>query len=279
MEIVPGKGWEEIVAGLAKSGGTALLLGGVDTGKSTLARYLAAALTVAGKPVALVDADIGQSSLGLPGTVCMKTFRAPADLGEYRPARLAFVGEVSPARIIGLHVAETIRMVRHARAEAGIVVIDTTGLVSGDMGRALKLEKIRGVAPDLIIAIQRSDELSPILDRCSGIPATSLPPSSLARRRSPEARSRYRQEKLRAYFARTREFFLSAHDLHCLHRGRPISLRGIRLPAGTVLGLNRDAETRALGLVTESDEESLVIRSPLSALSGLNRVIIGSFEA
>ena len=48
--------------------GACLVLGGADTGKTTLA--LALAGKIAGsRPVAIVDADIGQSHIGPPSTV------------------------------------------------------------------------------------------------------------------------------------------------------------------------------------------------------------------
>jgi len=53
-----------------------LLLGATDTGKSTLAQFLISHLCQRGLMVALVDADIGQSSISL-SSICFVLFEKP----------------------------------------------------------------------------------------------------------------------------------------------------------------------------------------------------------
>lgn len=64
MTIVPAPGWEELLQRLTSLKGAALFLGRSDSGKTTLVRYLLAELAAREVAVALVDADVGQSSLG-----------------------------------------------------------------------------------------------------------------------------------------------------------------------------------------------------------------------
>ena len=45
--------------------------------------------------------------------------------------------------------------------------------------------------------------------------------------------------------------------------------------AGMTAGLNHDGETPGLGVVDESDGASVTFRTPLSALKGINRVVLG----
>ena len=66
--------WEVLLHKLLQNKGTALIIGATDSGKSTLAKYLVQKLVSQNINVCLIDSDVGQSSLGLPGTICMKVF-------------------------------------------------------------------------------------------------------------------------------------------------------------------------------------------------------------
>lgn len=275
METVAQKEWQGLVENLAAKKGTVLLLGATDTGKSTLARYLVTRLVETGIPVSLVDADIGQSSLGLPGTISQKTFRTPADVETFRFERLSFVGAVNPASIISEMIGETGRMILLGRGEAEITIIDTTGLVKGELGKKLKLGKIREIGPDRLIAIERHDELQHILASIEDIPVSIIKPSPLVKVRSQEERSRYRLSKLAAYFASTREFFLSTRDARISYRGKPAGMKVFQALPGTIIALNHGDETLGLGIAGELDEDSITFRTPLTSLQKINRVILG----
>src|SRR5919198_3639288 len=86
-----------IIEALASQPGRVFVLGGVDTGKTTFTRRLARAGLESGQSVALVDADVGQSTLGAPGTVGLKIVREAADLEPpVVPDAMSFVGSMSP---------------------------------------------------------------------------------------------------------------------------------------------------------------------------------------
>lgn len=277
MTIVPEPTWEELLQRLSALRGSALFLGRSDSGKSTLVRYLLGELTGTGLPVALVDADIGQSWLGLPGTVSSRTFLAPLPPHGLRWEQLSFLGSVTPMPILSLLAAETGRMVLSVRGKAAVVLVDSTGLVDGEPGLALKLAKIRAVAPQLVVAVAAGEELEPILARLPAELILRLPPSPLVKRRSAELRSRYRHARLAEHFQGAREHLLAGRRLTFFRHGAPAHPFFTPPAAGTVLGLNHDAETRALGVVIEADADSLVVATPLATLRGINRVVLGDF--
>ncbi len=279
MTIVAEPAWAELVREICGLMETVMLLGAVDSGKSTLARYLLRECAAAGHVTALVDADVGQSALGLPGTISLGTFRTPAEVAAFRYARLSFVGAVNPAHVIPLVIGETARLVRLAREEAEVVLIDTSGLVDGEIGRTLKLGKIAAVAPDLVVAVERYDELRHIVSRVGEIPVHRLIPAAAAKSRSQPARSRLRRMKLADYFAEGTEHLLTIHDAAFFARGRQTTLRDTPLREGIVLGLNHGADTLGLGVVTEADGESVAFLTPLASLRSVNRVIVGDFPA
>jgi len=110
-----------------------------------------------------VDCDIGQSSLGLPGTVSMKIFTNGSDYEAYRFERMSFLGTTNPAMVIPMMIKASARMVGFARQAAKITHVDTTGLVSGKLGETLKAGKIKEIMPDHVIAICREQELEQVL--------------------------------------------------------------------------------------------------------------------
>lgn len=59
--------WDELE--LDKLAGSIILVGGTDTGKSTLARWMVKGLVETGRTVGWIDGDIGQSTLGMPTTM------------------------------------------------------------------------------------------------------------------------------------------------------------------------------------------------------------------
>ncbi|HYF11876.1 MAG TPA: Clp1/GlmU family protein, partial [Actinomycetota bacterium] len=145
--------YEALVDETVRTKHTVMLVGGLDTGKSTLSRRLLEAAVAAGRPAAYVDADLGQKTVGPPATMAMRVVRSADDLapGRFEEAdALAFVGATSPQG----HMVQVISAVAslHRRAlEAGaeLVVVDTSGMVSGVYGQILKYHKVEMVRPDL----------------------------------------------------------------------------------------------------------------------------------
>jgi polynucleotide 5'-hydroxyl-kinase GRC3/NOL9 len=138
---------------------TVLIVGRSAVGKSSFCRYLMETLLARPADVAFVDADIGQSNLGPPATVTLGYPVSPIDFAAVPPAAYYFVGSTSPmGRFLPL-VIGTASLAREARGD--FVVIDTTGLVH-ESGRILKTYKIEAVRPDVLVVVERRNELAPI---------------------------------------------------------------------------------------------------------------------
>jgi len=240
----------------ATAGRVTLVLGAGDTGKSTLVAGLAAALVRDGHRVAVVDADLGQSDVGPPTTVGLGYVQRPIErLDEVPVSELEFLGVTSAATCLRQTADATARLVARAlTAGADRVLVDTSGLVHGDLGRALKRVKIDRVRPDVVIALQRGDECEPILRAYPSAPPTVVRlPAAPTRPRSAVTR---RQQRLHA---------LEAH----LAGAVPVTLDLTRVPArpaparrglavidveGVLVGLDdRDGRTRGLGWVRAAD--------------------------
>jgi polynucleotide 5'-hydroxyl-kinase GRC3/NOL9 len=101
----------------------------------------------------VLDADIGQNDIGPPSVVSLGE---RAD-GRYRMIDGYFCGSTSPSRHFLQMIAGVARMLPLCRDRP--VLINTTGLATGEIGRALKTEKINAVKPDLIIGLETGNEL------------------------------------------------------------------------------------------------------------------------
>jgi polynucleotide 5'-hydroxyl-kinase GRC3/NOL9 len=186
--------------------GTFLLLGAVDSGKSTLAAVLADASLEQGRRVAVVDADVGQSSFGPPACVSMaRVTTSIRSLQELTPDAMDFVGSPSPAGHLLQCATSTALLARAARAGGTeTVIVDTTGLIAGPLARVLKAAKVRLLDADVLIALQSEDEVEHLLTpyaRRSRPRVIRLPRSRRVKSRSRDERTARRQMKLGAYFA------------------------------------------------------------------------------
>ena len=197
----------ELIDRLVESCRTIVLLGGIDSGKTSFGLSLAEAARRKGISVAYVDADLDQSTVGPPTCVGLKfcTDLAKVDANSVRQAdELGFVGSYSAeGHLIGV-VAGTSRLVTHARdAGCRLVIVDTGTLISGTDAELLKFHKLDLVRPDHVIGFQRGEELDPILgvlSRFFSIDVTALKVDGEIAERSAEDRLAARETALASYF-------------------------------------------------------------------------------
>jgi polynucleotide 5'-hydroxyl-kinase GRC3/NOL9 len=198
-----------------------LLLGATDTGKTTFVSWLANSLQMQGRRIAIVDADVGQSTLGPPTMIGLAVVTRPfQDLQELTPVGLYFVGSTSPRGHLVPVIVGTQRMVERAqRFGVDQVMIDTCGFISADGGQALKRYQIALVNPDMVVCLQRAHE-------CEGILRTfrygqhprilRLQVSPACRRRAIDERRSYRERALHKYFAKSHSVTLLWDDVNLI---------------------------------------------------------------
>ncbi len=242
--------------------GICLILGGVDTGKTTLTAALATQLA-ARQPVGIVDADIGQSHIGPPTTVGWALLDKPqVDFSKLTAKGISFVGDVTPERHLLQLTAGIIEGVQQVSKVTKSVVIDTPGFIRGPAAAALWWTVQRILRPDLVLAVQRYDELSDILAGWASahgplqhIKAPQIPTKSW------ETRRRYRQEQFAKYFRNARRYDVNLGDVAVQTSG---SLSGDRL-VGRLVGL-RDEKgiDGAIGIIDDWQDDNgiAVLRAP-----------------
>ena len=144
--------------------GVLMLVGGPDTGKTTLAKFLLADALTAGLSAAYVDADLDVSTVGPPACVGLKWVDGPSAFETLRDAdELRFVGSTQPHGVVLPHVVAASSLVELARRRAEVVVVDTTGEIASVVGQTLKYHLVETTNPSLVVALERGSELGPIV--------------------------------------------------------------------------------------------------------------------
>jgi len=256
------------------TGRTIMVVGATGTGKTKLARDLMAGLTEEGDSVALVSADMGQPSVGVP--TCMGL---AMQVSTDRPAGLWFVGDVTPRGNLLPTVVGTARLVQRAREEgAQTVVVDTTGFVEGSPGLALKYHKALAARVDCVVALQRSDELREMLELLEGICPViyHLRPVPEAEDRSAAERKAYREARYREHFMGGEVRRIDHARLIGSNWAPAISLSPDDLPPGTVAGLlDQGGYCLGLGLIEEVQIDRLALFTACEVLDAVDRVQVG----
>ena len=198
---------ERLVDRAAREARTVLFVGGLDAGKSTMARATAAFALRRGRTVAYLDADVAQKTVGPPATVGLKHVHEPDDLTLERLSHadaLGFVGSTSPQGHVLSLVGALARLRDRARADgADLIVVDTSAMVSGIWGQLVKYYKVDALEPDLVVGLQRGEELEPVLgviQRFFGVELVTLPVHASVVSTSVEERSQQRERSMAAYF-------------------------------------------------------------------------------
>jgi polynucleotide 5'-kinase involved in rRNA processing len=128
----------------------------------------------------------------------MKVFKTASDLDRLDEADdLHFVGTIIPSRLVLQQVIATAVMVQRARDLGDVVIIDTTAVASGVAGETLKYHKTELCRPEKIIALQRGEEMEPVvgmLRRFLGADVVTAPTDPGILPMSPDVRAKKRAE-------------------------------------------------------------------------------------
>jgi polynucleotide 5'-hydroxyl-kinase GRC3/NOL9 len=274
--------------------GRLLLLGAADTGKTTLMSALVRRL--AGRqPVALVDADIGQSHIGPPTTVgwtvidkngspvpvarpswpCLSRAGSPCH-GGGATGGIAFVGDVTPVGHLLQLLAALTLCVEQARQAAKVVLIDTPGLVVGGAACSLWWTVQRLLRPERILAVERENELGELLGGLQtgfSIVEKVKTPGAL-RRKSPEARRAHREQLFAEYFRDATAYTLSLKDL-AVRSSRPMTADSA---PGCIVGLtDAGGQDLAIGMIErwQPHKAKMTIRAPQLDIRSVRCLTLG----
>lgn len=260
--------------------GVVFLLGGIDSGKTTFALELLQKAVEGGIEAALVDADIGQSTVGPPTTVGLKLCTGMEEVSRDRVLfadALSFVGSVTPHGHAVSLITGTAKLVARARdVGCRLIVVDTTGAISGISGQMLKYRKMDLISPEFVVAFERGGELDPLVgiaQRFTSTEVIELPVLPSVVPRSVDERLIHRERQFAAYFGQGTSRW----------RVRPTVFApalppefNLGLLHGLVVGME-DGKGSCVGigvLEYDSDEDLLRMVSPVT--EGVRGLFLGS---
>jgi polynucleotide 5'-hydroxyl-kinase GRC3/NOL9 len=270
--------WDLIARELATTSGKFVVLGPGDTGKS----YFAKTLVNLGAAEVLVDADVGQNSLFLPGfiaSVASSRVKGKLKFHHLTFEELKFFGSITPSTNPRLHAEQVSSLVRKS------AVVDLDGWVHGFMAFRHKLETIELIDPDYVIV---TDKRIAEAIMSLGKKVVSLETPPVVSKRDRERRRAFRAMAYRAYFMESKR-----------HREDVSKIAGMRLAEGLFeafgeavettgecladyvvnvdrlyVGLTLNGRVIGAGLLTVKGDEAFV-ESPVNEFDG---IILGTYR-
>ncbi len=178
-----------------------MVIGGVDSGKTSFCAYLSNKALKMKRTVALIDSDLGQSDLAPPSTISSRRLSKPViDPFELSAENIIFIGITSPSSEAS-KVVEGIEKLRAKiqQQKIDIVIINTDGWIEGEDAVKYKLALAKRVKPDLIIGIQEKNELTFLLGALAETRRLSVESSPMLRKRDQEERKLLRELSYKKY--------------------------------------------------------------------------------
>jgi len=201
MRIKEIKHWEKIPELLKSVKGSIIILGDVDTGKSTLVAHICSSMKNK-QEIGLISADLGQSLFGMP--TCFSYARVSGDtIRDLEPEKMIFVGSSSPRGNFLKVIIAFQKLLKYAQKQNKFNVIDTDGLVQDNTGKEYKVAMIQMVDKGMVLAIQKEAELEHILKYLKN--ETSIPVGLI--RTPPEAQTKSQRDRTDYRSARFQNYF------------------------------------------------------------------------
>ena len=259
-----------------------LILGGVDSGKTSFCTYLANRAIERSWKVALIDGDLGQSDISSPATIGLACLKASVvDLFEVEADNVVFVGPTSPAKALDacLNAFATLKE-RCAEMDSDLLIVNTDGWIEGEDAVNYKAQIVDLFSPNVIVAVKGGDELNPIVGRLRDSRTAVVDTPKAVKRRSREARKALRELGYKKYLkgAKVKSYNLSYIEVKGYHELGD-SLIGLEKEEGLLVGLE-DQEERFLGIGVLSgiDRERRMLKVYTPVAEPSPRVLLGQVK-
>ena len=180
---------------------TVIVVGGVDSGKTSFCTFLVNEAVKMKLKTAVIDADLGQSDVGPPSTVGFSFVDKPVkDLFDIDAQDAFFVGSTSPSRAMNRAIdGLSYLKCRVLDADADFVVLNTDGWVEGKEASAYKVQLVKMVGCSAVVGMQRETELKPILDLLEFVDVLVMESPHLISARSRQKRKLLRELGYKKY--------------------------------------------------------------------------------
>jgi polynucleotide 5'-hydroxyl-kinase GRC3/NOL9 len=188
------KAYEELAAIQTKPV-TAIVLGTVDSGKTSFCTYLMNRLLNEKHKVAILDGDLGQSDIGPPCTLAYAfVSKHVTDLFNLEAKNAFFVGVTSPSKAVEKVIqGMTLLYAEILSGNPDFVVINSDGWVEGEEAIAYKVQLIEKINPGIIYCIQQDEKLKPLLEAVKDFKTVVIDSPQTIKQRSREKRRSLRE--------------------------------------------------------------------------------------
>jgi len=152
----------ETLRNLQKRPVVVMVIGGVDSGKTSFCTYLINRLVNEKCSVSVLDEDMGQSDIGPPCTIAYAHVAKPVtDLFNLEGENAFFVGATSPSDAADMTVDGTAFLIAEilGRGKTDFVFVNTDGWAEGEEAVEFKSRLANALRPNVIFCLQRQDEL------------------------------------------------------------------------------------------------------------------------
>jgi polynucleotide 5'-hydroxyl-kinase GRC3/NOL9 len=190
---------------------TVLVLGVVDSGKTSFCTFLVNEAVKNGLRTGVIDADLGQSDVSPPSTIGFNFVTKPIkDLFEIDAKDVVFVGSTSPSGTITA-IIDGLTYLKQESLEAcaDFVVINTDGWVENDEATEYKVQLIEHVSPSAVVGIHQESNIEQIMQRLTDFKSFVVESPQLIQSRTREKRKILRELSYKKYMKGAKMLSLS----------------------------------------------------------------------
>jgi polynucleotide 5'-hydroxyl-kinase GRC3/NOL9 len=256
-----------------------LVLGKIDSGKSSCCTFLLNQLVSQKHQVAILDGDVGQSDIGPSGTIGYALTSKPViELQNLKLENAFFVGVTSPIKAIAkINEGLAAMMEEISHRSFDFLIVNTDGWVAGDLAIEYKTMIVKLIKPDFIIGIKVENELEPLMVTLgqAQTPIILLEASSCASERTADKRKILRD--------RTYSKYLQNAKLQCYPMSHvTVELRSSVLPShiehenGILVGLyGQKSKFLGIGVLRAINQTRKVLKVQTAVSVKPQKLVVG----
>ncbi|MEM1541982.1 MAG: Clp1/GlmU family protein [Ignisphaera sp.] len=275
--------WESTAKTVAEKGGIAVIVGAVESGKTSFSTLLSNIALDLGLKPCIVDADIGQGDLAPPTFIGMKCMdRKVLWLRGERCSSMRFVGYLSPSNPLAMArvITSVMDLVSEARdLNRDLVIVNTDGWLGDVASIEYKYTLIKTLKPDTVIVLgQEFCSAFQSAFKNTSIEVYCIPRPKVVKERDREDRRDLRRYNYQSWFNNAKRICLDMNSIAviglCL-------LNGVPSNSDELLELKKILGTEVLHIARYTDVDIvavpdgiLVPREILERISSGHRVFI-----
>ncbi len=252
--------WERAANSIVDSKGIAVVIGPVDSGKTSFSLLVANIAISRGLKPAIVDADVGQGDLAPPGFIAMKVLEDQLLwLRETRGDVIRLIGSITPTHAFAASrlIAAIRELVDTAmQRNAMPIVVNTDGWVTGYPAIDMKLNIVKTAGATHVVVLD--DVLCAKVKRAIGasIDVICVPRPRVVRERDRADRRFLRRQHYQSFFQKAKRICLELSSIALLNA---CISSGFPWPAEEVGKIAQELGVKIYSLIEHDD--ALVILS------------------